>query len=589
MPDRYFLIDLILTFLLLSLVILLVKGALFILWLYLILILICGFCFSWLFKDTQSRFIKFFATASACAILTWMVSSILNSSFLYKDVILICIKAVLFLEAMLSFSAFLPKHLAYMQALSVPLFMCFPLVTKDSNEVAIVWVLGYFICWLAIFKVKFYELLKRPVSEITLGRDDSAVLLTIIFVIILSISGTLFFRYPFKQIIKGGFFFEKGSDTLSLRDTIEKEYYDLQEEMQKKITELIPGFGWSQDRYSALTLLSYLLKDSSTVMEVERAFEGLVSYLKTPGLGLEKGEQEEVEALLRKFMNEKIAFNLRVIAGQVLNMFKRSPFHIRERIAIAQLVEKIQRSESISQITEHQKQLQGFIDNSSLGAGIKKELKELVWQIKEWKALQLQQQRRHFAGGSLVTLAPEQQQQLLLEKYLKAQTTIPNFNVAIIDSLTGIIIKTMLILLLCIPILFFILYFLTSRRKDKLLSLYQDPREFIINLYGNLKNVLIIFGPRYNEVMPPLSYAELVEKKYSIEDNVFSRFTAKFEEAKYSQHHLGSTDALRALNDYNDFLKILFSSQNKFKFLLRYCLTLLYRKPLSIYGELAAC
>jgi len=76
----------------------------------------------------------------------------------------------------------------------------------------------------------------------------------------------------------------------------------------------------------------------------------------------------------------------------------------------------------------------------------------------------------------------------------------------------------------------------------------------------------------------------MIERNYSIKNNLFFRFTAKFEEAKYSQHVLRPEDVHSTLNDYNDFLKILFSSHNKFTLILRYCLTLLHRKPLSIYG-----
>ena len=299
MKDRYFLSHLILTFSLLFLVTFLVRGVLSTHWLYLILILICGFYFSWSIRETQNQLIRFFITGGAFGTLAWLIYSILNSSFLYKDVIIICIKGALFLEAILSFSIFLPKHLSYMQALTLPLFMCFPLVIKDYNEISVIAVLGYFVCWLTILKVKFYEFFKQPVSEIAFRRNDSTVLLVTIFVISLSIAGTLFFKYPFKQIIKGGLFIGKGIDAEVSRDTLEKEYYDLQERLQEKITELIPEFGSIENRYSALGLLSYLIKDSSTIMEVEKAAQGLVSYLKTPGPGLEKGEGEETTILLR--------------------------------------------------------------------------------------------------------------------------------------------------------------------------------------------------------------------------------------------------------------------------------------------------
>jgi len=597
MKDRYFLIGLILTFTLVFLAAFLVKGALTGFWLYSVFILICGFYFSWSARDSRNQLIRYFITAGALAISIWMMHSILGSTFLYKDIIIICIKGVIFLELILSFSVYLPGHLGYMQALSVPLFMCFPVIMKDYNEISVIAVLGYFICWLATLKLKFYESFKKPVNKITFRGNDPIILSAIIFIICLSISAVFFLRYPIQQIIKGGFFLGQDLDTQASGDTLEKEYYDLQDRLQQKITELIPEFSSTQDRYSVLGLLSYLVKDPSVVMEVKKAVEGLISRLKTPGLGLEEREGQEAIIILRKFIDKKIALNLWMIAENIMNTLKKAPFHIKERIAIARLVDKIRHSESISEVAQNAKQLPGVIDNSSLEADIQKELQGFARQIKEWKVFGLQHHKMYYGTGSpqaqppQAQPPPEQPNPLLKKehppltgKYLNIQRPSPNFKPApTIDSLMRIIVKATLLLFLCIPVLFFLLYLLTKKQKDKLLSFYKDPKEFIINLYANLKEVLMIFGPGYNEVMPPLSYAELVQKSYVIKNNLFLRFTAKFEEAKYSQHVLGLKDAHAALGNYNDFLKILFSSYNKFALILRYCLTLLHRRPLSIY------
>lgn len=138
-------------------------------------------------------------------------------------------------------------------------------------------------------------------------------------------------------------------------------------------------------------------------------------------------------------------------------------------------------------------------------------------------------------------------------------------------------------LILSTIILFSILYFIIKYKKDKLLSLYKNPREFIIGLYENTKMVLIIFGLKHKEVLAPLYYAEFVEKRYSIKNNLLLNFTVKFEEAKYSSHILQFDDSRLALDEYNNFLKVLYSNYSKFSLILRYCLTLLHRTPLSVY------
>jgi len=150
--------------------------------------------------------------------------------------------------------------------------------------------------------------------------------------------------------------------------------------------------------------------------------------------------------------------------------------------------------------------------------------------------------------------------------------------------LAYLIIKGIVFLILAIITVFFVLYFLTEKEKDKLKTLFNtNPREFIVSVYGNAKRISAIFGLSYQEFIPPLSYAKLVEDGYSIKDNLFSRFTAKFEEAKYSCHNLQSNDAASVLDDYHNFLKILFSRYNRFSLFFKYCLTLIYRKPLFIH------
>ncbi len=151
------------------------------------------------------------------------------------------------------------------------------------------------------------------------------------------------------------------------------------------------------------------------------------------------------------------------------------------------------------------------------------------------------------------------------------------------DWLIYMIIKGVFFLFLGIVAMFIVLYVFTEKKKNNLKnSLDKNPAEFIVNLYENTKKILAIFNLSYKESLPPLSYAEIVQKNYSIENNLFLRFTAKFEEARYSHHVLSPSDASLALNDYNDFLKIMFSRYNKFSLFLKYCLTLLHRSPLFI-------
>ena len=82
--------------------------------------------------------------------------------------------------------------------------------------------------------------------------------------------------------------------------------------------------------------------------------------------------------------------------------------------------------------------------------------------------------------------------------------------------------------------------------------------------------------------MTPLHYAGKVQDKYSIENDIFSKLTVKFEEAKYSLHSISRSDASCALNDYNNFIKAVLARHNKLSLFLRYCTAIFNRKPLFI-------
>ncbi|MCX5701594.1 MAG: hypothetical protein NTW64_01255 [Candidatus Omnitrophica bacterium] len=155
-----------------------------------------------------------------------------------------------------------------------------------------------------------------------------------------------------------------------------------------------------------------------------------------------------------------------------------------------------------------------------------------------------------------------------------------------LEWLLWLLFKIILFLIFLILVVLIILYFLNQRKKDYIMSYAStNPREFIIMLYMNVKNILFLFGLRHKYVLPPLAYGRLVEKGYSVKDNLFLEFTMKYAEAKYSRHILINTHALAALNDYNKFLKIVLGQGKRTDRLLKHLLCLFKRVPLFItYG-----
>lgn len=852
--DLHLFLELLFTFFLLEAVIFLFGDILSPYRLYFTLSLIGGFSFSWFNRNKESSLTSIFINLSVLGVFFWIIYSLLNSSLLYREVILTSIKGVIILEVILTFNGCFPPSLTYIQALSFPLFMCFPVFVEDYNEAHAVLVLIYIICWIAILKIKFYAFLKPESEKVRKFKWHYPSFLTAaFFLIIISISWLLFSHFRLGKIEEGGFFIKEDERL----EVLEKEYYDLQDKIQEEITELIPKFKSSRERGEALVFLSSLIKESSYTMEVKKAESGLIDYLRRPGPGLEKGDTEGISFLIKDYVDKKTLLNLKRIKENIMDILKRNAFNITERISILRRVNKIQYSNFYPQIREYEKELQKIINKSSVDIKIKRALKELIGQFKEWKTLWIYHQKMNYLKKKIDSLdgplkkefanllsdierigkvsdfaiienkikifkytMPSQFQGLLkdveetlyilselilpeeikklkeklkksnlpidklmeieealdnieniedyqefLEDLLESQESIkekdietqeeilgkkeeklmlikiiPDYSrialgeemqlvalgvysddsqedltllgkwtgtdnsiasvsegkvsthsvgeimvyvefqgirslpasvvvegpklvsiilspqnaqlsmkesldlkaegyfsdsshrdisslvtwkfagrrivkiekgrilplkfgktkvlaeyagieslpvniriVVTMDCLIYAIIKGAFFLFLGTAAVFVILYVLTEKKKNNLKkSLDKNPAEFIVNLYENIKKILAIFNLSYKEWLPALTYAELVQKSYSIEDNLFLRFTVKFEEARYSHHALSKHDASLALNDYNNFLKIVFSRYGKFPLFLKYCLALLRRMPLFI-------
>jgi hypothetical protein len=715
--DIYLGLELVLTFFLLILVIFLTRIILpFRIKQYLIIALCCGFSFSWFSRNRAGREIRYFTTAATIGVFGWLVYSILNSSFFYKEVIVICLKAAFLLEVILSFGSCTSPFLSYMQALSVPLFMSHPLFIKDYSAPFAALTLGYFFCWFAVFKVKFYGLL-GPGRQKKFAKFNSVYLSVILFLISIFTAWLFFSHVPLGKIKKGGFLPQTGSGLETGLDDLEKEYYDLRDSVQKKTIDLIPGFQTTGEQHEVLELLNKLINESPYMILAEKAKSGLVSRLKSPGPGLEKKDTEELTILLNRYLDKKAAFNLRKTEEDIKDSLRNNRSTIKDTISILFRVTKTLYSNSYKEASKYENEIKRAIDNSSLNGQAKKELKELSGQLKDWKAFEMYRQKlvslsnkigslderlKEDTAGLLSEIEDAQRLSELKEAVAKArrlkeanpalpedivkgmeeasdlksgillsqggsllkekleQAGLPEDKVGALEEKIEAIkdtrnsrqipedlselqetmeasgvdisqetkeltdLKTYLlaqekeaedlarlqakiaaeeksqalaraywlrlaifilavILILSILILPPVFYFLTEKRKNELkFSLSKNPRAFIVGLYENMRRILGFFNLDYEGFLAPIYYAELVREKYSIRDNLFLRFTSRFEEAKYSRHVLDADAALSALDDYNNFLQTLFSRYNRVSLFAKYCLALVRRTPFFI-------
>ncbi len=151
--------------------------------------------------------------------------------------------------------------------------------------------------------------------------------------------------------------------------------------------------------------------------------------------------------------------------------------------------------------------------------------------------------------------------------------------------LLKLIAKILFFLFLTALILYSYFYILTKQAKERILKKHDNPKDFIIALYGNLNKVTDIFGLRQKYHIPPLFFASLADEKYGIKDKLFFKFTQTYEEAKYSAHTFLPETSRIALDAYNHILKTMFRQNRKIKLIYLYYKALFNKVPFFIHSR----
>lgn len=590
--DKYFGLELSLSFCLLSFCLLMFGQALSALRPYLIGGLICGFSTGWIRRNSPLPFTVTAVNAAVLLIFIWIIYSLINSSLFYREVIVIYAKGILIMGLILSFGSCLASYLSYIQVLSIPVFMGSFLFAKAPGITFILSACGYIICWLAVLKIKLYTAVDiRARKDLKPYRYASPA--TALFLLSALLAAALFYNFTFERQGKKGLFPEE--DSFGQEESIgklEKEYYDLEDKINRKITKVIPELKLTQERQELIALFGKLMNESLDTLEVNKAEDGLISYLRSPGPGLEKKDAEELLILTEAYLDKKIVLNLKRIKDQILYSLRRDAFGLKEKFSGLGLANKMRYSKAQAELRKFNKEAGQMLDNSRAGNEAKSRLKELLEHLRDWKSFELY--RKESQGSDFSGYKPQefkQQLQALESKEEEEPAAQPGSRINRVQQAAGpalpllvnIFLKTILFLVLILVIALSIFFFLSEDKKQGLRDLLDNsPRQFIVALYGNLKKVMVIFGLANKENLPPLSYANLIESRFCREGNALLKLTVKFEEAKYSGHTLDSGYAGQALKDYNNFLKALFKHYNKFSLFYKYCLALTERVHFKI-------
>lgn len=383
--ERYLFLELLLTFFLLEVVLFLLGAPVSSYRVYFTILLGGGLSLSRLNRNNRFPLAAAFVNIAVVGVFVWILYSLLNLSLAYKEVVLLFINGVLSLLIILSFNAYYRHSLDYIQALSIPLFLCFPVFVKDYNASHFVLALIYAICWLVIIKIKFFTTFEK-FKENRYGPRLEAYVAVIVFLCVAFSSWVLFYYLPLGKIEGGGFFPEEGEAMDIQTESLEREYYALQDKVQGDVSAFIldPDF---KEKQQTLLELSTLIKDTSIVAGVKKAESGLISRLRTPGPGPEKGRGEEITLSIKKYLDKKTLFNMFNLRNKIKNSLKKGRFNIMERISVMDRINKMGGAGTSGQIKEYDRQVRQIVNNSSAGAAAKKELLEAEGQFREWKIL----------------------------------------------------------------------------------------------------------------------------------------------------------------------------------------------------------
>ncbi|MFA5157270.1 MAG: hypothetical protein WC532_07830 [Candidatus Omnitrophota bacterium] len=385
--QRYLGYEIILTFCMLLSCVMLLGQALPVLGPYLCVAAAAGFLFSWFIRNRPLPFTYAGINAGAVIICGWVIYLLSMSSFFYREIVMISVKGVLVMEVLLAFGANFPLVLSSAQLLSIPVFISSPLFGNVSHPAYFVFVALYIICWLGICRVKLF-FSGADSGEQSVGSRHSIAALILLFAAVIFVALAVFSAVAWKELDQGGLFWQEEMESkFNLEDDLEKEYYNLQEQIGNKVSSLATGAGAVEGSRELVFLFSPLTNDSLDIVEVDRAQEGLISYLGTPGPGIEGDDAEHLVKRIEEYIDKRIRLNVIWNKNAVANRLRSNPFSLREKFQGMNLANKMQYSPDSKETRALERQGSSLMDrtNSPVAQEERNKLKDLFNRLRAWK------------------------------------------------------------------------------------------------------------------------------------------------------------------------------------------------------------
>jgi|GEM_PF-4439299 len=378
--------------------------------------LAAGFSFSWLTRNKVIPRMNILIGLSAVAVLLLLVYSALNSSFIYREVVVLCMKRMIVLIILLSFNACSPRVLADMQILSLPLFLSHAVWLRQYSGINALMVLAYLVSGLIVLKIQFQGLFNSASRE-SFQRDRSFFILVLFFLCSIAAAWVFTSNYN-KTNLAGGVLPEAGRGGNVQVETLDKQYYELQDKLQKQMQGLMSRSGAVKDKQDAFAALSVLLNGGGEPLDLDKAGQALEDFIQ----GSSDPEGDALAAL-ESSLDKKIAANSGKIRDDINTSLKRNPFNIKDRLDILSQVNKLAGQESSKTLSDTEKRIQETIQKTSLDPGIKKDIGGSVAALKDWEAMALYRKNKRSVKSDIERLKKGLKENMseLLEKVNKAR------------------------------------------------------------------------------------------------------------------------------------------------------------------------
>lgn len=386
--DKYLFSELGLTCLLLITAVFLLKPAVF--WQYQLFLIggsLIGFAFGWYNRKGVFEGTKYFIDAAILIIVAWIGYRIFKSTFLYKEIIAILIQGVIVMEIIFSFNFSAPGKTAYIQVLSILIFMASPVFASAySIPLAIV----YLLAWLAILRFQFAGFL-QPLKEKGPRRYYSPATSLVCFLAALILAWFISSNVYLGRIKRGMLFLDEdlqgmgsgGSEDSNQAD----KFYGLQDDLLNKIIDFGLKLDSYENRRQFIYLSSELVKETIEMMDADKAEVGLSDILKRESPGLE--DVAQAITVIKEYLDKKNSWNLQKNKEDIMDMLRKHPLGIIDKIKIISLANKVQQANSYRQLQENSMALKEAIRNAPLSKDARKDFSALARSLSSLKAFEL--------------------------------------------------------------------------------------------------------------------------------------------------------------------------------------------------------